>query len=238
MTAIRSAWKTRVAGGSGGGSRGFGRSDPLDERGELLGGGDRGDPPRIDDGAGDARRLGLLAVAAEERGQLGRVERREELGGRDAAGRVEAHVERTAGPEAEAAIAVGQLVARQAEVEQAAVDGAEAGLGRDVGQLAEVRLAQDEPVAVARPEPSLDPGDRQRVGIEAEQATIGVGGLQDPLGVPTAAQGGVDVKAAGRRGEHLEDLLHQHRQVPFVHLSSIPNESDPERTLEAHMVES
>jgi hypothetical protein len=56
--------------------------------------------------------------------------------------------------------------------------------------------------------------------------------------VPTAAQGGVDVKAAWRRGEHLEDLLHQHRQVPFVHLSSIPNESDPERILEAHMVES
>ena len=56
--------------------------------------------------------------------------------------------------------------------------------------------------------------------------------------MPTAAQGGVDVKAARRRGEHLEDLLHQHRQVPFVHHSSIPNESDPERILEAHMVES
>jgi len=96
----------------------------------------------------------------------------------------------------------------------------------------------DRAVAVARSEGRLDTGDSQRIGIEAEQATVGVGGFQDPLGVPTAAQGGVDVKAAGRRGEHLEDLLHQHRQVPFVHLSSIPNESDPERILEAHMVES
>jgi hypothetical protein len=56
--------------------------------------------------------------------------------------------------------------------------------------------------------------------------------------VPTAAQGGVDVKAAGGRGEHLDDLIHQHRQVPSVHLSSIPNESDPERILEAHLVRS
>ena len=30
--------------------------------------------------------------------------------------------------------------------------------------------------------------------------------------------------------------LRQHRQVPFLHLSSIPNESDPERILEAHVV--
>ena len=64
------------------------------------------------------------------------------------------------------------------------------------------------------------------------------GRLLDPLGVPTAAQGGVDVKAAGGGREHLNDLVDQHRQVPFVHRSSIPDESDPERILEAHMVES
>ncbi len=108
--------------------------------------------------------------------------------------------------------------------------------GATFAELAEVRLSQDEPVAVARPEPRLDSGDRRPVGIEAEEAAIRVGRLQDPLGVPTAAQGGVDLKAAGRRREHLEDLLHQHRQVPFLHRSSIPNESDPERILEAHVV--
>ena len=117
-----------------------------------------------------------------------------------------------------------------------AVDGAEAGLRRDPGEIAEVRLAQDEPIPEPRPQPRLDPGDRQRVGVEAEDSAVGIGGLQDPLGVPTAAQGGIDVKAAGGRCEHLDDLVHQHRQVPFVHLSSIPDESDPERILEAHMV--
>ena len=90
------------------------------------------------------------------------------------------------------------------------------------------------PAAGAR----LDPGDRRRIGVEPEEPAVWVGGLQDPLGVPTAAQGGIDVKAASSRGEHLDDLVQQHGQVPFVHLSSIPNESDPERILEAHMVRS
>ena len=218
---MRSAWKTRVAGCVRRGCRGFGGTTRSTSAASSSAVAIGRDAPGVDDRPGDARRLGLLAVAPEERGQLGRVERGEQVRGGDAAGRVEAHVERAAGAEAEAALAVGQLEARQAEVEQAAVDGAEAAVGRDLGQLAEVRLAQDEPVAEARPESRLDPGDRRRIGIEAEEAAIGVGGLQDPLGVPTAAQGGIDVKAAGSGREHLDDLLHQHRQVPFVHLSSI-----------------
>jgi hypothetical protein len=38
--------------------------------------------------------------------------------------------------------------------------------------------------------------------------------------VPTAAEGGVDLKASGAWREHREDLLRQHRQVPFLHLVS------------------
>ena len=38
--------------------------------------------------------------------------------------------------------------------------------------------------------------------------------------MPTAADRGVDLKAAGSRREHRHDLLRQHRQVPFLHLSS------------------
>jgi hypothetical protein len=43
---------------------------------------------------------------------------------------------------------------------------------------------------------------------------------QDPLGVPTAADRGIDLKASGAWLEHRKDLLRQHRQVPFLHLSS------------------
>jgi hypothetical protein len=38
--------------------------------------------------------------------------------------------------------------------------------------------------------------------------------------VPTATDGAVDVEAAGARGEHLHDLLREHRPVPFLHVFS------------------
>jgi hypothetical protein len=127
------------------------------------------------------------------------------------------------------------LDADQAAIEQRAVDGTEARLRCDRRQVPEVPLPQDQSLAEASPKPDLDAMDRRRVGVDAEDPAFGTGGLQDPLGVPTGAQGGIDVKAAGRRREHLDDLVRQHRQVPFLHLSSIPD-ADPERTLEAHMV--
>ena len=193
-----------------------------DKRGEFLGCGDRRDPSCIDDGPGDTRRLGLLAVAPEQRCQLGGVERGEQLRGRHAAARVEAHVQRTPGPETKPALAVGELEARQAEIEEGAIHGAEAGSRGDVGQLAKVGLAEDEAVPVEGAKSGPDTGDRSGVCIETQEAAIRIGRLQDPLGVPTAAQGGVDVKAAGSRREHPDDLVRQHRQVPFLHLSSIP----------------
>jgi hypothetical protein len=162
----------------------------------------------------------LLAEVPEQRGQLVRVERREQLRGRDAAARVEAHVERAAGPDAEAAVGIGQLEARQPQVEQQPVDRAEARVRGDVLELPEVRPAEDQPVAEPRPQPGVDSGDGRPVGVETEEAAIRRGRLQDPLGVPTAADRGVDLKAAGSRREHLDDLLRQHRLVPFLHLSS------------------
>ena len=54
--------------------------------------------------------------------------------------------------------------------------------------------------------------------------------------MPTAADGGVDLKAAGARREHLDDLVRQHRQVPILHLVRHHRWTDPERILEAHVV--
>ena len=56
-----------------------GRGDALDQRGEFLGRRDRGDPSRVDDRAGDSGRLRFLAVASEQGGQFGRVERFEQV---------------------------------------------------------------------------------------------------------------------------------------------------------------
>jgi hypothetical protein len=87
------------------------RADALDEHGELLGGLDRRLAPRVDDGPRDASRLRLLAVAAEQGSQLVRVEGGQQLRCGNAPARVEAHVERTAGPEPEPALCVGELEA-------------------------------------------------------------------------------------------------------------------------------
>ncbi len=75
--------------------------------------------------------------------------------------------------------------------------------------------------AIAEPgEPLPDPRDRAGIGVEPEDAAVRAGGLQDPLGVPTAADGAIDMEAAGARGEHLHDLLREHRSVPFFHVLS------------------
>ena len=65
-----------------------------------------------------------------------------------------------------------------------------------------------------RGQPLGDPVDRRLVGVEPEDAAVGVGGLQDPLGVPTAADRRVDLEAAGRRCERPKDLVRHDRQVP------------------------
>ena len=212
------------------------RRHPLDQGRKLLSRLHWADSPGIHDGTGDTWRLRFLAVSAEERRQLVCVERCQQFGRRDATGRIETHVERSTGPNPEATLTVGQLKTRQPKIEQAPVNQTESGVASGRRQLPEVRLAEDESVTVANRQPLPDPTDRGRVGVEPKESSIWVGGFQDPLGVPTAAQGGIDVKAAMGRGEHREDLFHQHRQVPFVHHSSIPDKSDPERILEAHMV--
>ena len=121
---------------------------------------------------------------------------------------------------------VGELERAQAEVQEDAVDGPEAGLRRDLAEGPEVRLPQDEPVAEPG-EPLPHPRDRGGVGVEPEDAAVRAGGFQDPLGVPTAADGAVDVEAAGARGEHLDDLLREHRPVPFLHVISTIDERIP-----------
>src|SRR5206468_9112011 len=100
------------------------RHGPFDDRGELLRRLDRRGAARVDDGSGDAARVRFLAVAPEQGGELARVEGGDELGGGHAATSIEPHVERPARPEPEAPGPVGELAAREAAIEEQAVDGA------------------------------------------------------------------------------------------------------------------
>ena len=173
---------------------------------------------------------GFLAKTAEEGRELGRVEGGQQFGRRNAAPRIEAHVERASGPETEPAIRVRELVARQAEVEEAAVHGTEALGRRDFSELAEVRLAQAQPISEARPEPVPDSGDGRPIGVEAEQAAIRVGGPQDSLRVTAAPDRRIDLEAAGGGREHAHDLLDEHRHMAVPRIATADSRrvrSDP-----------
>src|SRR6266571_893399 len=86
--------------------------------GEVLRAAERSAPPPLDDAAGDAPRGPLLAVAVDDVGQLGLGHPVHDLGGRDSAARVHAHVERPVALQAEAALGAVELHRADAEVEQ------------------------------------------------------------------------------------------------------------------------
>jgi hypothetical protein len=78
------------------------------------------------------------------------------------------------------------------------------------------------------------PGDGRLVGVNAEQAAIRRIGLQDPLSVPSATDGRIDLEAARSGCEGFDYLIHHHRQVPFFHVNYRRRRA--RRTLEAHLV--
>jgi hypothetical protein len=192
------------------------RRRPLGQQGQALRRVDGSRAPAFDHGAGDPAGMGLFAVATEEIREGVLIEPRQERRRRLAASGVEAHVQATPGPKAKASVCIGQLVRAEAKVEDDPVDGPEACRWRGFGEIPEIRLPEDEPVAVPG-EPFPNARKRGRIGVEPEDAAVRAGGFQDPLGVPTAADGAVDMEAAGPRDEHRDDLLHEHGQVPILH---------------------
>jgi hypothetical protein len=92
------------------------RHSPLNQRCELLGRVHRRMAPSLHDRPRDPSGERLLAMAAEEHRKFACFHRREQVGRGTASGYVEAHVETSAGPEPEAALHIGQLVARQTEI--------------------------------------------------------------------------------------------------------------------------
>ena len=110
LTAIRSAWKTRVAG-----SIGPCRARPGIARRTIAascaGGPDRLLLPFFDDPAGDSPAESLFPQFEEQVRQIGLAQLIDQLGRRsDRFARVESHVERSVGREAETPVLPGELV--------------------------------------------------------------------------------------------------------------------------------
>ena len=61
--------------------------------------------------------------------------------------------------------------------------------------MLEVGVPEHDPLTEPR-QPSPDPLDGARIGVQPQQPAVGAGGLQDPEGVPSAADGRIDLEAA------------------------------------------
>ena len=191
--------------------------------------------PGRDDRLGDPPRGRLLAVLAEQRGELVGRQRREQLRRRHAAAGVEAHVQRAAGAEPEAAVAVGELERRQPEVEQHPVDRRRSPRPARPRPAPGSSPAQDQPVAEPR-EPVARPG-RSPPGPRPGPAR-GRRGWRPPGSARCAHRRRPWRRSAGCRGAGTGSRGPR----PASPASALPpsllhrSVADPERTLEAHVV--
>jgi hypothetical protein len=201
------------------GGRGHSR---LDQLGQLAGGGDGGTAACGVQHAGDAAREALLAVLAQDAGEVGPRVGGEHLRRGDPGGGVHAHVEGGVGPVAEAAVALIQLERRHPEVVDDPVDRLQAQAGGHRAQLLEGGGHGLQ--ALPGPgEPLAGQGEGGRVAVQADDPAVGGAGLQQPFGVAAESEGGVDVGAAGPGPEqggdpvgHDRDVAGggQHHQIP------------------------
>ena len=126
----------RVAGAEAGRRRDV----ALDDLHQLAGGGERRRGAGAHQAARDVARVALLAVAAEDAGELVFGQRVHEVGGRDLQRRVHAHVQRRVVGVAEAALTPVELHRRHAQIHVDDVRRGVRALGQHVGEVAVVEL--------------------------------------------------------------------------------------------------
>ena len=193
------------------------RHDALDERGQVGGGLDRPRPALLDDRARDAPSVGLLAVGPQDVRDLGLVELAQQRRppGAPLAG-VEAQVERAVG---ERKLKPRSSSASWKELSPRSKRMPSTG-SKPVAAATSAMCSKFACRSVTRPpkprQALAAPGDGRLIGIQSEQAAIRRIRLQDPDGVPSAAERGVDLELARERRESQEDLLHHHGPVPLL----------------------
>ena len=189
--------------------------DPLRPRGAWHGGANRGhqvgrgrERPPPHDGTRDAPREPLAAVLEQDARQLGLVRSVHEFGGRLAARRVEAHVERLVVLEAETALRFVQLIGGHAEVEEHRARPAHAMRGGHACEVAEVGALERHAIAKRR---QADTSARERlgIGVDPEQPHVGATRLQYCLSVTTHPHRPVDHPAPAPRSQDERDLVHE-----------------------------
>jgi hypothetical protein len=183
-----------------------------DETAEIVSRLERRFDAATDDRSRDARRLRLLAVLGEDASKVLLSPAVQDVGRRGAKIRIGTHVQSAFGPEAEAAIFIGKLDGRKAEVEENAVDRSEAVLAGQVVENREVPSREDRAIAEAR-EVSGGDGERCGITIDPEELSVGRTCVKDGGGVPAPADRSVEIARTFLRIKLGEYFGNQNRLV-------------------------
>src|SRR6266567_4480733 len=185
---------------------------PLDQVGELQGGLDGCLRPRPDDETDNPLCPALLAVLPDDPDELLFGEPVHQLHGGFSLAGVHPHVERGVLLKTESPLPAIQLVGRNPQVEQEAVDPGDAELREKLAELGEIPVKEPRP-RPKRSEPVAGRSQRRLVPVEADQDAVGGRGLQDQGRMAGAAKGPVQVNPARLWGEKAEDLRRQDRHM-------------------------
>ncbi len=221
---MRRAWKVRLAGCPPVRRAGAGIvvAEQVDE---TRGAGERLGLALLDDGSGDLAGELLLAVGAQDPGELGGRVAVEHVGRGRALGVVHPHVERGVLGVGEAALANVELHRGDTEVEQDAVGRLDAELGR--GPPGSRRTPRARGWCVPRRGPAARRRGRGRAGRGRRRPGGPAGTVEDRLAVAAEAQGRVDedrARSLQRRGHQRNDPVEEDRDVGgTAHLVRAPS---------------
>jgi hypothetical protein len=149
----------------------------------------------------------LLAKLVDDVGEALRLHAIHDPPRRLSLGGIEPQVERAVGIEGEAAVMVGELVAREADVEQHGIDGLDREGIEHFGQVAVVGLRESHGEAG---ELARSPVDRGRVAVDRDHEPVGANGVGEEPRVAAAAERAVHHAHAGPHGEERHHLGRQH----------------------------
>jgi hypothetical protein len=158
-----------------------------------------------DDGVGDAASEALLAEAADDAGEFGLADLVDEVRGVVPGIRAHAHVERAGASVGEASLPHVELVRRDTEVENGAIEFIES-LLQDRFQFLKVDAVQRHPHQALRFRGCV------RVAIQSDHPQAG-DGCQQGAGMPAPSEGRIEDHAGLHRGERRHQRFHQHGDV-------------------------
>ena len=142
------------------------------------------------DGARNRRGVSLFAVVAKNPGEFFRFQSLQQVRRGAALRCVESQIERAAGFEAEPAIAIGQLIGRQPQVEQHPIDMRRREVVEDRAQLGITRVFQDDVVGFTESRRGMR--QHHRVSVQPDQAAIRKDLGEDCSAVARGADGSID----------------------------------------------